>query len=142
MTVRMLGKLDAHLQCETEAVRAFIALLEEEEAALFDADPDRLAAAAQAKLDSARRLADMQVQRLGLRQEQPGTHAQLLRQELAALLRDARQRNECNGIRIRAKLDHVMRAATVLAGTAGAHQTYDPSGLAQSAIRPGSVIMA
>ena len=136
---RLAGLIDA----EAVLLRAFVALLEQEEALLVGGDADALLALTRDKTDryhKLQRLHDDRALQLG-RMRRPNTDASIrelcapLRDTLARwdeireLAREAQRRNALNGKLVVERMQHNQAALSVLLNAAERPQLYDAAGM-------------
>lgn len=137
--------LPALIQDELALLRRFVTLLQEEQQALVEGDPERLLLLAEEKSRQASALGQLAIARnqelsaLGLAKDKPGMDAWLARQEARAPVRndwaalltlaaETRRQNELNGKLISTRMQHNQRALEVLAAATNQAMLYGPDG--------------
>jgi len=126
-----LTSVQALLGQEIEALRAVLATLQAERAALQERAPDALLAASNAKADAVARASRLEQQRRAQYDSSPGTHSaaeKSLINELKGLAVECRQQNEANGLLIRGQRRRIEGSLNVLRGGRAAPDTYGRDG--------------
>ncbi|MDH4022606.1 MAG: flagellar protein FlgN [Gammaproteobacteria bacterium] len=116
---------------ELSALRAVLATLETERAALEERAPDALIAASNAKAEAVARAARLEQERRDSLAASPGTQpatVNRLLNDLKKLAAECRQRNEVNGQMIRGQRRRVEGSLNVLRGGNAAPDTYGRDG--------------
>lgn len=133
------------LETECALLRAFLELLEAEQAALVAGDIERAAILAQEKsvrADELERLAEARRRYLDSRAspsagvhspESPDNGIEAAWHEVLSLAAQAREVNRVNGLLIARRLSHSQRALALLYGTAAHSDLYGPDGRALAA---------
>lgn len=135
------------IDTEAEEFRAFVSLLEREEALVVAGDADPLLALSHEKTLRCHRLQRIHDERTQLlaRLRRPNTDASIREllaalpgalarwDEVAGLARSARTRNSLNGKLIAGRMQHNQAALSVLLNTAGQAPLYDAGGVARPA---------
>lgn len=137
----------AQLSQETEAARALLALLKQEQALLIEADADKLPGLLEQKSALVARIADMAGARhralaeIGFAPNEAGmqswldsrrTSSEQSWNDLIALARSAKEANRINGLLINRQMRNNQHAINILQGTAQGGGIYGPNG--QSAV--------
>jgi flagella synthesis protein FlgN len=126
-----VSSLQALLNEEVEALRAVLATLTAERAALAERAPDALLAASSAKADAVARAARLERECREHLEASPGARPAGINQslnELQRLARECRLRNEANGLLIRGQRRRVEASLNVLRGGRSAPDTYGRDG--------------
>jgi flagellar biosynthesis/type III secretory pathway chaperone len=126
-----LTPLQALLDQEIAALRAVLATLQTERAALQDRAPDALLAASNGKAEAVARAARLERERRDHVEANPGTQTAAvngLLNELKKLAAECRQQNEANGLLIRGQRRRVEGSLNVLRGGSAAPDTYGRDG--------------
>ena len=139
---RLAGLIDS----EAALLRAFVALLEREEALLIAGEADALFALTDEKTDRYRRLQRLHEDRALLlgRMARPATEASIRElcaslpdtlaywDEIRELAREAQRRNALNGKLVAERMRHNQAALAVLLTAADRPQLYDAGGMART----------
>ncbi len=123
--------LQALLDQEVSALRAVLATLQTERAALQERAPDALLAASNAKGEAVARAARLEQERRDYFEANPGTQPAVVNRllnELKRLAAECRQQNEANGLLIRGQRRRVEGSLNVLRGGSAAPDTYGRDG--------------
>ena len=123
--------LQTLLTQEVEALRAVLATLDTERAALEARAPDALLAASNGKAEAVARAARLEQERREHVEAHPGTQTATvngLLNELKRLAAECRQQNEANGLLIRGQRRRVEGSLNVLRGGHAAPDTYGRDG--------------
>jgi len=126
-----LTPLQALLSQEVEALRAVLATLHTEQAALKERGPEALLAASNAKAEAVARAARLEQERRDHLEANPGNQPAPVKQllnELKRLAAECRQQNEANGLLIRGQRRRVEGSLNVLRGGSAAPDTYGRDG--------------
>jgi flagellar biosynthesis/type III secretory pathway chaperone len=129
-----LTALKALLDQEVEALRAVLATLQAERAALEERVPEALLAASNAKAEAVARAARLEQERRDHFEANPGDQpAAISRQlkELKQLAGECRKQNEANGLLIRGQRRRVEGSLNVLRGGRAAPDVYGQDGATQ-----------
>ena len=123
--------LQALLQQEVEALRAVLATLQTERAALDERAPEALLAASNSKAEAVARAARLEQERREYVEANPGAQTAAvnhLLNELKKLAAECRQQNEANGLLIRGQRRRVEGSLNVLRGGRAGPDTYGRDG--------------
>lgn len=123
--------LQALLDQEVAALRAVLATLKDELAALEARTPDALLAASNAKAEAVARAARLEQQRrdyFAANDGRPTAPESRLLNELKKLAAECRQQNDANGLLIRGQRRRVEGSLNVLRGGGAAPDTYGRDG--------------
>lgn len=123
--------LQALLDQEVSALRAVLATLQTERAALQERAPDALLAASNAKGEAVARAARLEQERRDHIEANPGTQPAVVNRllnELKRLAAECRQQNEANGQLIRGQRRRVEGSLNVLRGGGATPDTYGRDG--------------
>jgi len=126
-----LTPLQALLDQEVDALRAVLATLQTELAALHARSPDALLAASNAKAEAVAHAARLEQERRDYLQGNPGLKAAPDNRSLAELKRlaaECRQQNDANGLLIRGQRRRVEGSLNLLRGGSAAPDTYGRDG--------------
>lgn len=123
--------LQSLLHQEVDALRAVLATLRDELAALHERAPEALLAASNAKAEAVARAARLEQQRRDFLEANPGgpsaPESRLLN-ELKKLAAECRQQNDANGLLIRGQRRRVEGSLNVLRGGSATPDTYGRDG--------------
>lgn len=131
--------LQTVLNQEVEALRAVLATLQAERAALEERAPEALLAASNSKAEAVARAARLEQERREHVEANPGTQTATvngLLNELKRLAAQCRQQNEANGLLIRGQRRRVEGSLNVLRGGRAAPDTYGRDGETRPARGP------
>ena len=126
-----MTSVQALLAQEIEALRAVLATLQAERAALQERAPDALLAASNTKADAVAYAARLEQQRRADADANPRAHTAAekgLIGELKSLAAECRQQNEANGLLIRGQRRRIEGSLNVLRGGRAAPDTYGRDG--------------
>jgi flagellar biosynthesis/type III secretory pathway chaperone len=126
-----LTSVQALLAEEIEALRAVLATLQSERAALQERAPDALLAASNAKAEAVAHAARLEQQRRAEHEASPGASSVKpsgLLNELKQLAAECRQQNEANGLLIRGQRRRIEGSLNVLRGGRASPDTYGRDG--------------